>query len=403
MVQAIAGALLVSAGVGLVLLAFQVWVLVRHLRIAPPRPRELEGISILKPLCGVDDDLPHNLASFARLDHPRYEVLLGVRSAGDPAYRVACEAAAAWPGLMRVVLQRGEPGLNPKVNQLITLARCARHDVLVVSDSNVAAHASYLQEVAGYLDDPRVGLVTHPIAGCGERTLGAFMDNAHLSTAIAPGMVAAQQIADFPIVVGKSMALRRADLHALGGFASVKDVLAEDFVIGQRMPRELGKQVVVANRAITAVSRARCLRGFLARYVRWGTIQRTSVGPAAYVALLLLNPLPLVMIALMVEPTEAACAMLAAVWAAKALLERTAARALRGSGFALRGWLALPLKDAILLAAWVGGLLRSEVDWRGNRLAVLEGTRLQPLRARPAPRWRSAPAAMSLLATRLFR
>jgi len=403
MVEGIAGGLLVMAAVGLSLLAVQVWVLTRHLRVAPPRPTEQPGISILKPLCGVDDDLPQNIASFARLDYPRYEVLLGVRSAGDAAYGVACQAVAAWPDRMRVVLQRGEPGLNPKVNQLITLAQRARHDLLVISDSNVAAHASYLQDVAGYLDDPRVGLVTHPVVGCGERTLGALMDNAHLSAGIAPGMVAAKRLANFPIVVGKSMALRRADLHALGGFVSVKDVLAEDFVLGRRVERELGKQVVVANRAIAAVSRARGLPAFFARYVRWGTIQRTSVGPLAYAGLLLLNPLPIACLALMVHPSGIAWALLVGVWAGKALLERAAARSLRGSSFALRGWLALPLKDAILLAAWLGGLCRSEVVWRGSRLAVLDGTRLVPLRRLPAPAWRSAPASMLFFATRLFR
>jgi ceramide glucosyltransferase len=403
MVEAIAGGLLVIAAVGLSLLAVQVWVLVQHLRVVPPQPTALPGISILKPLCGVDDDLEQNLATFARLDYPRYEVLLGVRDASDPAYRVACRAVAAAPDRVRVVLQRGEPGLNPKVNQLITLAQRARHDLLVISDSNVAAHTSYLQDIAGYLGDPRVGLVTHPVAGCGERTLGALMDNAHLSTGIAPGMVAAKRIANFPIVVGKSMALRRADVHALGGFASVKDVLAEDFVLGRRVERELRKHVVVANRPIAAVSRTRGLRAFYARYVRWGTIQRTSVGPVAYAGLLLLHPLPVACIALIAHPSGAACAVLAGVWMGKALLERAAARALRGSSFALCGWLALPLKDAILLAAWVGGLCRSEVDWRGNRLAVLDGTRLRPLQARPAPVWRLAPASMRFFATRLFR
>ena len=142
---------------------------------------QLQPISVLKPLCGVDDDLASNLASFAELDYPEYEVLLGVKDAEDPAYPVAREAARKWPQRMRVVLQRGEPGLNPKVNQLITLAAYASHDILVVSDSNVAAEAPCLLEVAGYLEIPRIGLVTHPIAGVGEQTAGAAMETRTLS------------------------------------------------------------------------------------------------------------------------------------------------------------------------------------------------------------------------------
>ena len=88
------------------------------------------GISILKPLCGVDDDLEANLAQFASLDYPRYEVLLGVKDTRDPAYAVARAAVARWPQVMRLVLQEGEPGLNPKVNQLVTLSSEARYDAV---------------------------------------------------------------------------------------------------------------------------------------------------------------------------------------------------------------------------------------------------------------------------------
>jgi ceramide glucosyltransferase len=304
---------------------------------------------------------------------------------------------------MRLVLQRGEPGLNPKVNQLITLCARARHELLVVSDSNVKVRREYLRDIAAYLEDPRVGLVTHPIAGAGEQTLGALFDNAHLSAGIAPGTVAANELASFPIVIGKSMALRRADLRALGGFASVKDVLAEDFVLGRRVPAELGKDVAVAHRPITAVSRARSLRGFLDRYVRWGTIQRRSVGPTRYVGMLLLHPLPAASCALLLAPSAETGSAFAACWLAKALLEHRAALGLRGSGFALPGLLLLPVKDALLLFAWVLGLARNSVEWRGNRLTVLDGTRLVPIPAGRTRRWRTVPSATLLFATRLFR
>lgn len=403
MTTTIATALLLVAGAGLCFMALQIFLLVRHLRVAAPRPSHCPGISVLKPLCGIDDDLANNIASFAGLDYPHYEVLLGVRDANDPAYPIARAAETRWPGLMRIVLQRGEPGLNPKVNQLITMGARARHDILVVSDSNVAAAPGYLGEIAGYLEDPRVGLVTHPVAGFGEQTWGALMDNAHLCSGIAPGMVAAKQIADFPIVVGKSMALRRGDLRALGGFTSVKDVLAEDFVVGRRVRAELGKEVAMAHRPIAAVSRARTLRGFLDRYVRWATIQRKSVGTAQYAGMLVLHPLALAFAAVLVEPGRETSAAFVACWTGKALLEHGAGRCLRSSGFGLRAAAALPLKDGLLLAAWIAGLASAHVTWRGKRLAVVEGTRLVPVSAHRLARLREAPAAMLGTAARLFR
>ena len=167
MAHSLALVLLAAAAAGTGVLLLQLGALRRHLGRAPAAPRGRPGISVLKPLCGVDDELEENLACFARLDWPEYEVLLGVRDAGDAACPVARRFEARYPGRFRLVLQRGEPGLNPKVNQLVTLARAARHGVLVVSDSNVRVEPGYLAEIAALLEDPAVGLVSHAIVGVG--------------------------------------------------------------------------------------------------------------------------------------------------------------------------------------------------------------------------------------------
>lgn len=186
-----------------------------------PRPRAAAdeprpGISILKPLCGIDDRLEENLGSFAAIDYRDYEVLLGVPSASDPAFSAALRAVRRWPNRFRLVVQQGAPGLNPKVNQLIGLARAARHDLFVISDSNVRVDAAYLHEIADAFSDARVGLVTHPVAGAGEQRLGALFENLHLAGSVAPGMVASKRLAGQDIVVGKSMAMRRADVGTSG-------------------------------------------------------------------------------------------------------------------------------------------------------------------------------------------
>jgi ceramide glucosyltransferase len=377
----VACGLLVLAGIGVALIALQVWALVRHMRVRLAPTPNAQGISILKPLCGHDDDLMANLESFATLDYERFEVLLGVRDARDAAYPIAVRAARRWPERMRVVLQRGEPGLNPKVNQLITLFARARYDLIVVSDSNVWAPREYLHEIAVSLADPDIGLTTHPIAGGGERSFGALLDNAYMSTVVAPGMVAARVIAGRALVVGKSMALRRGDLESLGGFEVVKDVLAEDHVMGQLVVHTLRKRVAVAHRAIVNVVRQRSLREFCARYTRWGTIQRRSVGLGLYVVLLVLNPLPLALIALAVSPRTSTLLCVVACGLCKLELERTARRSLGMDAPVLRCAFALPVKDVLLLCTWFVGLTRNVVSWRGTRLAVLDGTVLVPLAA----------------------
>ena len=201
--------------------------------------------SILKPLSGCDDGLLANLESFAALDHPDYEVLLGVHTIDDPAVSVARLLVDKHPQRFLVV-QDGSPGLNPKVNQLITLAKEARHDVLLVSDASVRVGNGYLPEIAACLEDPDIGLVTHIFAAEGEQSWARLLDNFHLMSHYGGGAIAARDAGGQTLVNGKSTAFRRADLDAMGGFAAVCDYAAEDFVLGLWVGRKIKKKVCFA-------------------------------------------------------------------------------------------------------------------------------------------------------------
>lgn len=386
MAHALALTLIAAGLLGTGMLVLQLAALRRHLAAPAPAPRGRPGISVLKPLCGLDDDLEGNLETFAALEWPEYEVLLGVRSTEDPALPVARSAVARHPGLFRLVVQRGEPGLNPKVNQLVTLARAARHGILVVSDSNVRVEKGYLAEIAALLEDPGVGLVTHAVAGVGEQRLGSLFDHLHLAGSVGPGVVAAKRIAGRDIVVGKSMAFRREDLRAMGGFEAAKDVLAEDYVLGRMVSRVLGKRVAVGHRPVQNVSVSRCLGDFTGRYRRWAVIQRAMTGRWVHLSQALLNPVLLGAAAVAVEARPGTLLALGGLCAAKVGIDGACGRALRPGGFRARQLLLVPAKDLVFGWAWAQGLFRSQVLWRGNRIRVLPGTRIEPGRAHAAPR-----------------
>ncbi len=369
-------ALFFLAIVGLILIATQHLALRVHLRDCAPKPIRHPGISILKPLCGLDDQLFTNLSTFATLDYPEYEVVLGVKTCDDLAYPIACRAQRLWPNRYRVVVQRGAPGFNPKVNQLITLAAAATYDILVVSDSNTRVAGNYLSEIAAHLEDPSVGLVTHPLSGPVEGGLGARMDNLHLNSSIGPGVVAAKRITGKDFVVAKSMAMRRRDLAALGGFEAVKDVLAEDYVTGYRVGKLLQKRVVISTTPILNVSSCRSVVEFISRYARWSVMQRKMMGTPIYCAELLLNPLLFALGGLLIAQSERALAMWIACCLAKAVLDGGSARQLLKNRFVWRSVWVVPIKDLLVAAAWLCGLVSDKVNWRGNRLRVLKGTTL---------------------------
>lgn len=369
--------LLALAFGGVILVALQHLLLARQLSRAPRSVHDAPGISILKPLCGVDDGLAANLERFAILAYPEYEVLLGIEHPGDPALPIARAAERRWPGRMRVVMRRGEPGMNPKVNQLLSLQAAARHRILVVSDSNVRAGFDYLDEIASHLHDGSVGLVTHLVTGTGGRRLGSRLDNLHLAAGIAAGTAAAKAMGQ-DLVTGKSMAMRRADLDAMGGFESVKDVLAEDFALGQRVTRVLGKRVAIASRPVVNVSHDRGVGEFWARYRRWSVIQRQSVGAPTYALQAFLNPLPIAIAALLLAPSWSVSVVVLFIASSKIAVDAASFSKLGGGRVTLADLASLPLKDLLVCGVWATAFFTRRVMWRGKSLEVLPGTVLLP-------------------------
>jgi len=376
MADGLSTACFLLAGLGIVLVALQGAALWLHVRRAPRARTTAPLISVLKPLCGVDDGLADNIDAFAALPYPAFEILLGVRDEDDRAWPVAQAAARRHPGRVRAILQRGEPGLNPKVNQLVTLAAEACGDVLVVSDSNIRPPDDYLDEIAACFEDPTVGCVTHLISSSGEETWGSLFDALHLATAIGPGVIGAKTVLRRNIVVGKSMAVRREDLDAIGGFARVKDVLAEDFVFGNLVGDEMGKKVAIARSPIFQVTERRSAREFVGRYLRWSVIHRKSVATPLYLGEVLLNPIALAAVGILVAPGLVALCLFGSIVAAKMLLDAACASGLRSERFSRRAYLAIPVKDLLVGFAWATGLFSSTVRWRGRRFRVLPGTRL---------------------------
>ncbi|MFE8600225.1 ceramide glucosyltransferase [Archangium violaceum] len=377
--------LLTFAGIGAFVLSAQLFFVLRRQWSLSRAPAPVSsgktpaGISILKPLCGVDDDLEANLACFATLGYPVYEVILGVKDTRDPAYEVAQAAVARWPEVMRLELQHGEPGLNPKVNQLITLAGVARYDILLISDSNTRVEPDYLHEISRTFEDPEVGCISHPVSGIGEQSLGSLMDNLYQCTTAGAGQIAAKQAANQDIVVGKSMALRREVLEALGGFYSVRNVLAEDFVIGRWVTRGLGKRAVVARAPVYNVSQKKSVSAFFKRYIRWCIIHHSCIPTPVYLSQSLLNPMPWALLGALFEPSLRALAVVTGVTAAKLIHDVTVFRVLRpGQPMPSMTVPAVLLKDVLLFVAWVNGLFARSVDWRGNKLRVMAGSKLIP-------------------------
>ncbi|HLK38331.1 MAG TPA: glycosyltransferase [Polyangiaceae bacterium] len=345
---------------------------------APARNDRAPRVTIFKPLAGIDDDLEDNLASFARIDYPSFEILLGVAGASDPALVAAKRFVQAHPRLdARIVVTDRDAAINPKVAQLIGLEREATGEVYVISDSNVRVGDRYLGSLAAEFADERVGMVTNVFVGTGERTLGAALENLQISASSAPGYAAMNTVSRRPLTVGKSMAMRRRDLVRLGGFSPVGNVLAEDHVLGRRF-LDAGFVVrtcmdPVENRNV-ACSVARTIE----RHTRWAKMRR-SLLPAGFAVEPLMTPIVVATLGLVLAPCEATAAALAAAWLLQTVASFTAVRLARGRWMAFKYAPLEVVRSYLTFLCWVRACGSRRIEWRGHPFALLPGSVIVPV------------------------
>lgn len=346
-----------------------------------PRP----AISILKPVRGLDDGLYDNLVALARQDYPRFEILVGAEDPDDPALLVAAQVRRDVPGVEIRLVAGGLPlGHNPKVNNLAQLAPLARHPYLLISDSNVRPGPGYLAAIADELADPRVGLVHNVLVGEGERSAGALLENLHLAGFVCAAVCAATTLLGQPAVIGKSMLMHRDELARAGGFAAVKDLLAEDYQLARRIQAN-GRVVKLSSFRLTTVNVQWSLARFLGRHLRWAQMRRRQqfgwylLEPLGQPAVLLLGLLALSLWQPEVSVFARSPARLAGLGLAFTLAADAALwHRLRGAAPSLPGLLLMPVKDLLVFALWCVGLVRRRVEWRGHWMRIGAQSRLEP-------------------------
>jgi ceramide glucosyltransferase len=341
-------------------------------------PEYAPPVTIFKPLKGLDEDLEANLRTFFQLDYPCYQLLFCVAESDDPAIAVVRRLMSAFPdGDSQLVIGCPAFGLNPKVESLATMDRHRKHDVILISDSNVRVRPSYLRETACYLSDPGVGLVSNLFTGVGEVHPGAIMENLQLNGYIAAG-VAAAAVCRATCVVGKSMLLPVKVLHSIGGFAAVRNVLAEDQVIAMRA-RQAGYSIRLSHHVIENVNSSRSLKWFLNRHSRWYKIRRRLALPT-FAAEPIGNLATVGLVWAFSGASGIAWGGLLVLVGLGIVRDAVQTRWLRGTYPKLKHLLFSPVKDILLFPVWLDAILNQRVQWRGNRFSIGRMTRLRRAR-----------------------
>jgi len=335
-------------------------------------------VSNLKPIRGLDPDAYENFASFCRQDYPEYELLFCVGSADDPAVPILEKLARDFPQRpIRTLIGVNGSGANDKVKKLDRLVSEARHEIVVISDSDVRVRPDYLRKVVTPLADPKVGAVTCLYLPVEEKGFVDTLQNIGMVSDFYPGILVAKQLDGVKFALGTTIATRRSVLERFGGYKAIENRPGDDLLVG-RLIAEQGYEVKLLPYAISTVADYVSVRDLWQKRTRWLVVMR-HMRPWGHLGLLLTQGLPWSVAAVAVHPTAAiAFSYLGAYLGLRcAITWIIGIRGLKYPGV----WKKMPLVvvwDALAFCIWLASFGKKSIRWRDQQYYIRNGE-LEPV------------------------
>lgn len=328
-------------------------------------------VTILKPLYRDEPLLEEALASVCAQDYGALQIVFGVQELADPALAVVARLQARFPDrVMDVVIDPMPHGRNRKIGNLMNMLRVARHDVLVIADSDVHVPPDWLDRLVGCLARPGVGLATVLYTGLpANRAAAARLGATQITHALLPGALLARAFGRQDCF-GATMALRRETLDRIGGLRMLVDHLADDNVLG-RLVRTEGLRVELAAVVPATTVPETSLAALWTHELRWARTTR-ALEPIGFAASSVQYPLFWSALAAAFSGGALwAFGLIAVAWTIRALAVRGIDHAL---GLAIEPplWL-LPLRDGLFMAVLAASFVGNRVEWRGHALTADNG------------------------------
>jgi ceramide glucosyltransferase len=340
---------------------------VRPTQACPP-------VSILKPLRGTDPEMYASFRSHCLQDYADYEIIFGVSDANDPAILLVEQLKAEFPQCaIRLMVCSEKLGANTKVSNLAQMVREARHEVLIVNDSDIRVEPDYLRRVLAPLSDAKVGLVTCLYRGIANSSLGSRLESLGISTDFCGGVLVAQTVENgLHFGLGSTLVFRRRDLQAIGGFEAFADYLADDYQIGSRIAA-FGMKVELSQVIVETFLPRYTLRGFAEHQLRWARTVRDS-RYWGYVGLGLTFGLPwAVLVLLFTRGAGWAWGLLAMTLALRTAVAVVVGKLVLRDRQVMGSLLLIPVRDVFAVLVWVFSFAGHGVAWRGDRFRLENG------------------------------
>jgi ceramide glucosyltransferase len=334
-------------------------------------------VSILKPIRGLDRETYENFSSFCVQDYPEFEILFCVSDERDPAVPVIKRLIADCPQRsIRLLMAAEEIGVSDKVNKLCRMARESRHDIVVVSDSDVRVDPGFLREVVNPFFDPQVGGVTCLYRGLTDGCFAADLEALGNSADFAPGVLVARLFGGLDFMLGAVMVSTKKHLAEIGGFESLADYFCDDYELGNRIASH-GYRVELSRFAVDIVYPHETLADAFRHQLRWNLSIRYS-RPWGHFGLIFSNWAPWAVLVGVLASWKAAVAYLVIALLFRMLMALSVGvRGMRDRLVSGKLWL-LPVRDVFAFVVWVASFFARRIHWR-DRLFRVRDKKLVPV------------------------
>ncbi|MDR0843193.1 MAG: bacteriohopanetetrol glucosamine biosynthesis glycosyltransferase HpnI [Acidobacteriota bacterium] len=333
-------------------------------------------VTVLKPIRGLEKHQRENLRSTCIQDYPEFQVVFSVQEADDPAIPLLYELQAEFgPERVTVAIEDCRTGTNGKINNMIGGLRHARHDVLVISDSDVRLRPDYLKTIVAPLAIADTGCVCTFYKAAGADAWYEKVELLTLNADFITNVLFAHTSGASKFCLGASAAIRRSTLETIGGLEGLSDYLVEDYEMGRRVWAH-GKKVAIVPYFVDTIVDLKSPSAWWNHQIYWDQNTRAA-RPYAFLSTALIRPVPFALLfALLRLCDPISLAVLAGTVALRIL---TAAGAL---GWGLRDreglrclWL-LPFRDLSSLATWLLAFTKKTTVWRGASFILTKDGRL---------------------------
>jgi ceramide glucosyltransferase len=329
-------------------------------------------VTILKPIYGLDPELAENLRSFCQQDYPEYQIIFGLHDKDDLALPVVEDIIKEFNNVdVSYIVDSRIYGANHKVSNLMNMCPTAKHDFLLIADSDMRVQKDYLANVMSPFSDSTVGAVTCLYSGSARGKLASSLNAMFINEWFLPSVLISRILQPIKYCLGATMIVRRNLLNEIGGFKALSNYLADDYMLG-KLISDLGYKIHLSDVVVENIVEEASIKDLMTHELRWARTLR-RVEPLGYALTFLTDTLVIssftaFTVYLATHSIIWSLLPVLLVFMARCLLHKRT-KHITGSKNAGSIWL-IPLRDLLSFSIRVISFTGNSIQWRNNEFSV---------------------------------